>query len=114
MEDDPLVIKYLENTLAQKNYNILTAETGQRARSIFKKHKDNISVLLTDAILPDVNGIELAEELQNQKKGLKVILSSGFSRKKALSSKTIDSNYRFIQKPYGIKELLQIMQDLLN
>jgi PAS domain S-box-containing protein len=114
VEDDPLVIKYLENTLAQKNYNILPAETGQRARSIFKKYKDKISILLTDAILPDVNGIELIEEFKEQKKDLKVILSSGFSRKKALSSKTTDDDYRFIQKPYGIKELLQIMQDLLQ
>jgi PAS domain S-box-containing protein len=113
VEDEPLILEYLENVLGEKNYKVYKAENGQQATDEFNKRRNEISVLLTDANLPDINGIDLAEKLREQRKDLKVIVSSGFSRQKALKSKIFDENYKYIQKPYGIDELLEIVKSMV-
>jgi len=114
VEDEPLVLEYLENVLGEKNYKVYKAENGQQAMALFNKGKNEISVLLADFNLPDINGIDLAEILREQKKDLKVIISSGFSRQKTLKSKISDKNYKYIQKPYGIDELLETVKSIFK
>jgi PAS domain S-box-containing protein len=114
VEDDEIVLRYLEDVLSENNYKIYKAENGAQARKIFEKEKENISLLLSDVIMPDINGIELAEELQKEKEDLKVILSSGYSDEKAGRRKIKNKGFQFLQKPYGIENLLEKIRNILT
>ena len=114
VEDDEIVLRYLEDVLSENNYKIYKAENGAQARELFKKEKENISLLLSDVIMPDINGIELAEELQKEKEDLKVILSSGYSDEKAGRRKIKNKGFQFLQKPYGIENLLEKVRNILT
>ena len=112
-EDDPEVLKYLEDVLTQKDYKVYKAKNGREARSIFLDNKKDISLLLSDVIMPDINGVKLAEELQEHKSDLKIILSSGYSDERVGRSKIIEKGYQFIQKPYGLDELSIMINNAL-
>ena len=112
-EDDPEVLKYLEDVLTQKDYKVYKAKNGREARSIFLDNKKDISLLLSDVIMPDINGVKLAEELQEHKSDLKIILSSGYSDERVGRSKIIEKGFQFIQKPYGLDELSIMINNAL-
>ncbi len=113
VEDNPDVLRYLEELLKQNNYSVYKAVNGEEAHSLFKDKKPSISLLLSDVILPDINGLKLAEELQEEKEDLNVILTSGYSDNRIGRSKIIDKGFQFIQKPYGLDELFIMINNAL-
>mgnify|MGYP006285737393 CR=1 FL=1 len=114
VEDNPTVLNYLVDILSENNYNIYEAKDCEQARTIFENNKSNISLLLSDVIMPDGNGIDLAEDFQQDKEELKIILSSGYSNHKAGRSRIKAMGYKYIEKPYGINELLGIIKNTIS
>jgi len=112
VEDDEMILDTLQYALEDSEYIFYSAQNGELALQIFKK--ENIDLVISDVIMPGMNGIELADRLREEKKELKVILSSGYSDHKVASARIREKGYKFIQKPYEIKNLLKLIQDLLG
>ncbi|MCF7886645.1 MAG: PAS domain S-box protein, partial [Candidatus Marinimicrobia bacterium] len=114
VEDEKPVLTYLEDILERYKYNFLSAKNGEKALEIFEDNKPAIDLLISDVIMTGINGVELADKLKQQKPDLKVILSSGYSDRKVVPHEIKKKGYRFIQKPYNIKKLLELVREALN
>ncbi|TYB31412.1 MAG: PAS domain S-box protein [Candidatus Mcinerneyibacterium aminivorans] len=111
VEDEKDVLNLIEDVLKNYNYNYISAETGKKAKEIFREKMNEIDVLLSDIIITDYNGIELADEFKKIKPDLEVVLTSGYSNDKFIYSKIKEKGYSFIQKPFDIKDMLELIRE---
>jgi PAS domain S-box-containing protein len=114
IEDEPSVIQVGQAMLEHNGYQVSTAETGHEATEIFNQNKDNIDLVLSDVVLPDINGIDLIEKFHKIDKDLPVILCSGYTEKKSHRSVINEKGFAFIQKPFTIKEVLTRIRECLS
>ncbi|WP_448192546.1 response regulator [Azospirillum sp. sgz301742] len=102
-EDDPM-IRMLVVELLSMDYEVCEAENAQAAMDILSQPKD-IDLLFSDIVMPGrMHGVELAQQAQRIRPGLKVLLTTGYDRQ-ALQSKNIDTTIPILRKPYTNKEL---------
>jgi two-component system cell cycle sensor histidine kinase/response regulator CckA len=107
VEDDRDIYRFVKEHLSQSGYTVFVAQTVQEAVELFKKRNNNIDILITDVVLPDKSGIELARLLLAEKPELKVLLTSGYLDREEDWGLIDDKTYRFIQKPYSLTDLLR-------
>jgi two-component system cell cycle sensor histidine kinase/response regulator CckA len=101
--------------LRRHGYRVLEAGTGVEALSVWEEHKGQIDLLLTDMVMPEgLTGRELAKQLQARKPGLKVIYSSGYSLDSEWTSFRLREAPTFLQKPYRLQRLVQVVRDVLD
>lgn len=113
-EDEEPVLTYLTSIFDNYGYNYYSTRSGEQARQTFDDTKDDIDLLLSDVIMTGMNGVELAKNLKQEKPDLKVILSSGYSNKKVSKTKIKNMGYGFIQKPYNIMNLLEVIHKTIH
>jgi len=114
IEDEQSVLDLVENVLTNYNYEFLSAESGKKGHKIFKEKKDEIDLLISDIVLTDENGIDLANKMKKEKSDLKVILTSGYSNDEYLHSEIDEKGYEFIQKPFHIKDLVKLIKKTIS
>ncbi|MDB6125192.1 MAG: multi-sensor hybrid histidine kinase [Pedosphaera sp.] len=115
VEDEAPLRVLVRSVLQRYGYNVLEAESGVNALPIWLEHKDQISLLLTDMVMPHgVSGRELAQRLQGDKPSLKVIYSSGYSLAVVGTDMVLREGLNFLQKPYHPRKLAQAVRDCLD
>ena len=82
--------------------------------SVLKKDGLNIDLLITDLVMPGMNGRDLANNIQKNYKDLPVIFVSGYTDNHIVHHGTLDSDVHFIQKPYSIATLSKKIRELLD
>ncbi len=107
VEDEQLVRELAEEGLKEFGYSILTASNKEEALGLWEDNRD-IDLLLTDLIMPGGDGMDLAAELAMKNPGLKILLMSGYSRKKIIRG--VD----YIQKPFSVMDLAVKVREVLN
>jgi two-component system cell cycle sensor histidine kinase/response regulator CckA len=114
--EDELPVRTLVSTLLTRlGYRILQAESGVVAQQVWREHREEIDLLLTDMIMPEgVNGRELADILLAQKPKLRVIFSSGYSRDLFGKDMLIDGGFNFLPKPYHPRQLARAVRSALD
>ncbi|HET7535554.1 MAG TPA: two-component regulator propeller domain-containing protein [Candidatus Didemnitutus sp.] len=111
VEDDHGVRNYARKILIGAGHQVLEAASGQLALPVWKDHRHEIEILLTDVVMPDgLNGLELAKRLQQEKPALKVIYASGYSADVAGGDFAGRQGIDFVAKPYSPAELLRIVE----
>ncbi|MGC9367847.1 MAG: response regulator [bacterium] len=110
VEDDPGVRLVTENTLTDYGYRIISAESGEQAIELFNENKDNIAIVLTDVVMPNMSGKELAEILLKEKESLKVIYMSGYTEDSIMKTKGLVKDVNFLQKPFTTDELIKMIR----
>lgn len=114
-EDEPYLRQLTCKILTRNGYRVLTAEGGTQALAIWKEQMGKIDLLLTDIIMPGgISGTQLAQQLLEQKPGLKVVYTSGYSHEIAGTSFAQDHLTTFLQKPFKPSALLQIVRNCLD
>ena len=106
VDDDDDVRETSAEMLQELGYVVLQAESGSEALSIMEAHP-HLDVLVTDVRMPGMTGLELSAEAMARRRGLRVILISGFFRPQALTC-------RFLQKPFRTHELDAAIRAELN
>jgi two-component system cell cycle sensor histidine kinase/response regulator CckA len=115
VEDEPAVRELVRDLLTQHGYRVLEAESGPRALEIWRQHKQEIALLLTDVVMPEaMNGRELAERLCAERPGLKVIFTSGYSADVLGREHLLERGIHYVQKPFHPQRLVQIVRDCLD
>jgi len=114
VEDDEMLRKMLEKTLSSLGYTILKAENGKQGRTIFETFQGTIDLVLTDVVMPEKNGIEMAMEIQRHSPELKVILMSGYTENAIIPNNLSDLNMHFIQKPVSPRDIRLAVQNVLD
>jgi PAS domain S-box-containing protein len=115
VEDEHPVRELVASVLQKYGYNILQAASGQEAVGVWREHKNQINLLLTDLVMPgNMNGHELADKLRGERSGLKVIFTSGYSADIVGKNFKLDASLNFLQKPYHPNTLAQTVRRCLD
>jgi PAS domain S-box-containing protein len=113
VEDEPLLRELFATTLRKHGYEALTAEDGVRALEIADAHPREIHLLLTDAIMPNMGGTELAARLRKQRPGIRILLSSGYTEERLADSADPLLDASFLPKPFTPNGLLVKVREAL-
>jgi signal transduction histidine kinase len=115
VEDEPSVRLLVVNLLKRFGYRVLAAETGVEALKVWAKHGSEIDLLFTDITMPDgMTGRELARRIQEQRPGLKVIFTSGYSADLANLDVGAVEGLNFLQKPFSPAQLAESVRACLD
>ena len=90
------------------------AEDGEDALRISKTHDGSIDLLITDVIMPKINGKEVAERLQPLFPHMQVIFMSGYTDEVIAHHGILDSDLNFLEKPFAPEELIQKVREILD
>jgi CheY-like chemotaxis protein len=113
--DDELTIRELtRDVLERVGFTVLTAVDGLEAVEIYRANADRIRFVLLDMTMPNMDGRETFEAIQEIRRDIPVILSSGFNEQYSRSRFPGSGPAEFIQKPYGLKQLLEIVRKVVS
>ena len=101
-------------TLKTLKYNILEASNGLEAIEIVRRNNLKLDLLITDVIMPEMGGKELAEELVKFMPGIKILFTSGYTDNHIVRSGRLDQGINFLQKPFSIKEISKKIRYILE
>lgn len=113
VEDEAIARDTTKSVLLQLGYKVISAKDGEEALRVFEMHGEPVDLLLTDIVLPRVNGKKLAEQLGDKQPSLKILLTSGYSDE-VTGSQDEGEKYNFIQKPYSPKSLARKIRSVLD
>ncbi len=113
VEDEPAIMKIGEKMLKSLGYRVLTATSPAEAESLAKEHAGDIHLLVTDVIMPGMNGRELADRLQASYPGLKVLYMSGYTANVIAHRAVLEEGVCFIQKPFSKQALAAKVREAL-
>jgi two-component system, cell cycle sensor histidine kinase and response regulator CckA len=115
VEDEPPVRDLVCKILKGFGYHVLQANSGIHALDVWRDHKHEIELLLTDIVMPDgMTGRDLAEKVQAEKPGLKAIFTSGYSADIVGKDFIIQEGVNFLQKPYVPQKLTRVIRKCLD
>ena len=105
VEDDTFILEMFKEMLEKLGYRVLPAESPNRAMEIFNEHSPEIHLLITDVVMPEMNGRELAQRLKEERVGLKCLFSSGYTSDVIAHHGVLDPDVCFLQKPFSFHDL---------
>lgn len=114
VEDDDEVRKFMNRTLKTLQYNTFEACNGLEALEIVRRNKLKLDLLITDVIMPEMGGKELAEEIVKFVPGIKILFTSGYTDNHIVRSGRLDQGINFLQKPFSIKEISKKIRYILE
>lgn len=113
-EDDHAISRMIKSYLEPLGYNMLLAENGEDALKLSREHKGKIDLLLTDVIMPRMDGQELANTVHKERPDIKIIFMSGYTDDVIAHHGVLDPEVNFIQKPITPSKLAQALKDVLD
>lgn len=114
VDDQPDILDICKRMLEQKGFAVIPAGKPQEAILIAEKHNDTIDLLLTDVVMPEMNGCELSNKLLLTCPNLKTLFMSGYTADIIASHGLVENGVNFIQKPFTSKKLINSINELLN
>ncbi|MCA9664368.1 MAG: PAS domain S-box protein [Myxococcales bacterium] len=114
VEDEKIVRTLASRLIARLGYNVLQAASGDEALKLVEKHDGTIDLLMTDVVMPGMNGRDLAERVVERLPHIKVLYSSGYTQDVIASHGVIDEDVRFIAKPYTLRSLAERIREVLD
>ncbi len=114
VEDEEGVRGFASEVLRGSGYSVAEAANVQEALEIFEREKGNFYLILSDVVLPDKSGLYLVDRLLSYKPELRVLLSSGYTDQKSQWSLIQEREFRFLQKPYTLADLLQAVKAVIE
>lgn len=113
VEDQPGVRQLTAQGLRELGYTVLEADGASTALATLES-RDDIALLLTDVVMPNMNGRKLADEALKLRPKLKLLFTTGFTRNAIIHNGTIDPDTHFIPKPFKLEELARKVREALT
>jgi CheY-like chemotaxis protein len=113
-EDNELVRQLTRSILERKGYKVLVAKGGREALSAAERHDQPIHLLLTDVVMPELNGRELYAKAVKAHPELKVLFMSGYTDNVIAPSGILDDGTAFIQKPFSVQALARKVREVID
>jgi two-component system cell cycle sensor histidine kinase/response regulator CckA len=114
VEDEKALRRAARRILSKAGYTVLEAADGAEALRVLEGHVGPLHLLLTDMILPGLNGREVAERISASRPGLKVLFSSGYTNDAVLRDGVLDASAHFLAKPYTAESLVRKVREVLD
>ena len=114
VEDEEVVRGLTRKILMQAGYNVLDAKGGEEAIRLCHAHAGPIDLLLTDVVMPEISGKEVADRLLELRPSIRVLYMSGYTDEAIVQHGVLDANVKFIQKPFTWVGLTRKVREVLN
>ena len=114
VEDEPMILDLVATMLEMQGYTVFQAATPEEALRLAQSHAVRIDLLVTDVIMPGMNGRELAAQLAPLHPEMKLLFMSGYTADVIAHHNLLDEGVHFIHKPFSLKSLSIKVRDTLN
>ncbi len=114
VEDEPAILKMIRMMLVRLGYNVIEAPGPLAALELVNRRSESVRLLLTDVIMPEMNGRDLAEKIHESHPEMKCLFMSGYPADIIARHGVPDGGVEFIRKPFSRAELAVKLRDLLD
>ena len=114
VEDSDILLGLVRSILESEGYQVLAAGQGEEALRVFREFQGPIRLLLTDVVMPYMNGWELAERVRALRPEVKILFMSGYPEKEVEADGSLPIREPFLQKPFSPKALKEKVRGILD
>jgi CheY-like chemotaxis protein len=114
VEDNDLVRDMTSEALKQYGYTVIEAPGGEQALKVIQEYGEKIDLLLTDVVMPGLNGRELADQILSLRPGIRVLYMSGYADNAIVQYGVLNPGLAFIEKPFSPETLAAKLRQVLN
>jgi two-component system cell cycle sensor histidine kinase/response regulator CckA len=114
VEDEDAVRSFAARALGQRGYNVLQASTGVEALEIFNNFDGEVDLVVSDVVMPEMDGPTLMKHLRASHPDLKIIFISGYAEDSFRRNLSDKDDFMFLQKPFDLKELAAAVKAALQ
>jgi two-component system, cell cycle sensor histidine kinase and response regulator CckA len=114
VEDESAVRSFTRMVLQRSGYQVIEAGNGEEALSLSREHTGKIQLLVTDMVMPGMGGRQVAEALEQQRPGVRVLYLSGYTENTIAQRGALGSELPFLQKPFTMEALLRKVRQVLD
>jgi two-component system cell cycle sensor histidine kinase/response regulator CckA len=114
VEDEDAVRSFAARALGQRGYHVLEASTGAEALDVFSNHHGEVDLVVSDVVMPEMDGPTLMKKLRLKRPDLKIIFISGYAEDSFRRNLDENEDFMFLQKPFDLKELAAAVKAALQ
>lgn len=114
VEDEEAILTMVCRMLEMFGYSVLTATTPGEALQLVEKHGVEIKLLMTDVVMPEMNGWDLAGHVLNENPNMRCLFMSGYTADEVAHRGVSDQVVNFIQKPFSQRDLASMVRNALD
>jgi PAS domain S-box-containing protein len=114
VEDEDEIRDMVREYLERKGYTVVAAHNGSEALRVAQRYKGTIHLLLTDVVMPQLGGHELAQQIKGMRPRIKILFTSGYPEHAGLNDKAADPSAVILQKPYPLNTLAGRIRQMLD
>jgi two-component system, cell cycle sensor histidine kinase and response regulator CckA len=114
VEDEPALLRLGNTLLGRLGYTVLSASLPTEALELAESYDGDIHLLMTDVVMPEMNGSELAEQVRALRPGIKALFTSGYTASVVARRGVVDEEVPFIQKPFVLPALAAKLREVLD
>jgi PAS domain S-box-containing protein len=114
VEDENQILLLAKQILEQQGYQVLTAESPEKALTVAGQFPGPVHLLLTDVIMPGMNGKELRDKIEAIKPGIKTAFMSGYTADAIAHRGILDEGVAFVEKPFSVRGLSEKIREVLE
>ena len=114
VEDEPAILKITRTTLQRLGYSVIEAASAKDALALAAQHEGPLHLLLTDVVMPEMNGLDLYTRIAASHPGIRVIFMSGYSADVFPRSDDGKGDVSFLQKPFSMQQLSAKVREVLD
>jgi PAS domain S-box-containing protein len=114
IEDEPSILKIIKSALERKGFQVTTATNAKEGIEVCEQREGGISLVISDVIMPGMNGIEMSHEVLKKHPKTKFIFMSGYSAESFDQDYLINNKMNFISKPFKIIDFITLVESVLT
>ena len=114
VEDEESVRAFAARALASRGYTVLEADTGVSALEIMESHEGTVDLVVSDVVMPEMDGPTLLKEVRKRNPKLKVIFVSGYAEEAFAKNLEGGEQFHFLPKPFNLKELAATVKEVIS
>jgi two-component system cell cycle sensor histidine kinase/response regulator CckA len=114
VEDEDAVRDFAVRALTMRGYKVLAASGGEEALEIVETHDGEIDLLISDVVMPSMDGPTLVKAVREKKPNLRIVFISGYAEEAFRNSPDRPEDFHFLPKPFSLKQLTTKVKDVLE
>ncbi len=114
VEDEETILKLAEKVLTNFGYTVLCAQSPEEAIELARHHADEIQLMITDVVMPVMNGLELKEKVTQILPSIKIIFMSGYTSDVVIHHGILEGEVHYLPKPFTVRGLGSMVRDVLD